>query len=134
MLACLDCSSGGESVFSIMESNQFRELTYIALRLQKGSDEAVKKYLATKLRGYRAEGTDLAERLRASENNVSHLRRQVDELNARTRVVTEERSHVERTLEATHQREFAELKQEHARSMLELQQSLTEERSRNEAE
>lgn len=34
MLACLDCGESGESVFSIVEANQFRELTHIALRLR----------------------------------------------------------------------------------------------------
>ena len=40
MVASLDCSGGGDSLFSVVESNHFRELTHIALRLRPGTDEA----------------------------------------------------------------------------------------------
>jgi len=134
MLACLDCSSGGESTFSIVESNQLRELTYIALKLQKGSDETVKKHLAAKLRLYRTESADLSTRLIASEEAVGQLRKQVEELTARARVVHEERTHLEQSLDTSHQRELAELRQEHARVTIEFQQTANQERSRIEAD
>lgn len=134
MLACLDCGSGGDSVFSIIESNQFRELTYISLRLRQGTDETVKKHLATKLRGYRTESADLAERLRSSEEVGIQLRRQVEELTGRIRTATDERSQLEQSLDASRQREVADLKQEQARAILALQQTASEERSRMEAQ
>jgi len=134
MLACLDCGSGGESTFSIIESNQFRELTYISLKLRHGTDETVKKHLAGKLRLYRTESADLAERLRSSEEVVSQLRRQVEELTTRARVVGEERTHLEQSMSTSHQRELAEVRQEHARAIVELQQAANQERSRIEAD
>merc|ERR1712178_105110 len=134
MLACLDCISDGDSMFSIIESTQFRELTHIALRLQRGTDEAVKKHLATKLMLYRTEKADLAERLASSEDSVSKLRRQVDELSAQNRLASEERTRVEQSLDSSHTRELAELRQEHARAIVELQQTANQERSRIEAE
>jgi len=133
-IARLECSSSGESLFSIVESNQFRELTHIALRLRQGTDEAVKRHLAGGLRGCRAERAELAERLRASNEALSQARHQADELGTRARVVAEERAHLEKTLEATHQRELAELRQEHARLFADAQRTASEERARVEAD
>jgi spindle assembly abnormal protein 6 len=134
MLACLDCSAGGESTFSIIESNQFRELTHIGLRLRQGTDETVKKHLAAKLKHYRTESADLAERLRVSEEAVSQLRRQVEDLTTHSRAISDERNHLEQSLVACHQRELAELRQEHANAIVELQQAANQERSRIESE
>jgi len=134
IVACLDCSSGGESTFNIIESNQFRELTHIGLKLRAGTDDTVKKHLAGKLRLYRTESADLAERLAASDEAVSQLRRQVEELATRTRVVVDERTHSEQSLVIAHQRELAETKQAHARELIELQQASNLERSRIESE
>lgn len=134
MLACLDCGSGGESVFNIIESNQFRELTYIGLRLRQGTDETVKKHLAAKLRLYRTESIDLAERLRLSEELVGQLYRQAEELTTRARIAGEERTHLEQSLNSSHQREVAEIRQEHARAVVDFQQTSNQERSRVEAD
>lgn len=134
MIARLECGSGGDSTFSIIESNQFRELTYIALRLRQGTDEAVKQYLAGKLRSCKTENADLSERLRASEEALSVTRVQVEDLVARARTASEERTHLERSLDASHQRELAVLRQEHARAVVDLQQTAGEERVRIEAE
>mmetsp|Transcript_99475 Transcript_99475/g.176515 ORF Transcript_99475/g.176515 Transcript_99475/m.176515 type:complete len:692 (-) Transcript_99475:218-2293(-) len=134
MLARLDCGSGGDSTFSIIESNQFRELTYIALRLRQGTDEAVKQYLAGKLRSYKTDNADLSERLRASEESLGQMRIQVEDLVSRARTATEERTHLERSMDANHQRDVAVLRQEHARAVVDLQQAASEERTRIEAE
>jgi len=134
MKACLDCSSCGDSTLSIIESNQFRELTYIALRLRQGTDETVKKHLATKLRLYRTESADFSDRWRLSEETVNQLRRQAEELSTRVRVASEEHSHKEITLESAHTREVAEIRQEHARAIVELQQTANQERCRIEAD
>eukprot|EP00927_Polykrikos_kofoidii_P009378 TRINITY_DN13911_c0_g1_i1.p1 TRINITY_DN13911_c0_g1~~TRINITY_DN13911_c0_g1_i1.p1 ORF type:complete len:714 (-),score=128.18 TRINITY_DN13911_c0_g1_i1:320-2461(-) len=134
MLAQLECAKNGDSVFSIIESNMFRELTHIALRLRQGTDEAVKQHLAGKLRNCRSEAADLSERLHVSEEQVDRLRQQVEELSARARVVSEERTHLERSLDATHQRELAELRQDHLRVLTEQQRTAIEDRSRVETE
>ncbi|KAF4709132.1 Spindle assembly abnormal protein 6, partial [Perkinsus olseni] len=38
-----------ESTLSIIEANQFREITHLCLRMRKGTDEVLKHYLASKL-------------------------------------------------------------------------------------
>lgn len=134
MLACLDCGAAGESLFSIVESNHFRELTHIALRLRQGSDEVVKQHLAGKLRASKSEATSLGQQLAASVEAFNQSRKQVDELTARARVVAEERVHLEHSLEATHQRELQEIRQEHGRTVADLQRAASEERVRLDAE
>lgn len=134
MLACLECSASGDSTFSIVESTQFRELTHISLRLRQGSDEAVKQHLAGKLRSSRAEASDLAERLRASETTLEQLRRQCEEHAARARVAADERTQLEAALRATHQRELAEAREEHLRAVADLQRQAVDERTRIEAD
>jgi len=134
MLAQLDCASNGDSLLSIVEDNQFRELTHISLRLRKGTDDAVKQHLACKLKSSRGEAADLADKFKESQEKLALASKQVDELSARSRVVSEERQHLERSLETAHQREVAELRQESLRANAELQRGLTDERSRMEAE
>lgn len=134
MLAVLDCKPAGESYFSIVESNHFRELTHIALRVRQGSDEVVKKHLAHKLRAARAEAASLSQRLAASSEALTQSQKQVNELTARAGVVANERAHLEESLQATHQRELGDLKDEHARALTELQRSSREERTRMESE
>jgi len=134
MVACLECGPAGDSQFNIVESNHFRELTHIALKLRQGSDEVVKQHLANKLRASRAEAASCSERLALSSEALAQSRKQVEELSARSRVVAEERVHLEQSLEATHQRELSELRQEHTRALTELQRSAAAERARLEEE
>ena len=134
MLAVLECSPAGESHFSIVESNHFRELTHIVLRLRQGSDEVVKKHLALKLRAARAEAASLGQRLATNTEALTQSQKQVHELTAHSRVVSDERVHLEESLQATHQRELRALKEEHVRAIAELQRSGTEERARIESE
>jgi len=134
MFATLDCGAGGDGLLSIVESNPFRELTHIALRLRQGTDDAVKRHLAGKLRELRVCKADLAERLKTSDDGLSKARVQVDEFSARARVVADERTHLERSLETTHQRELAEIRQEHARTFEDQLRSSAEERAKVEAE
>mmetsp|Transcript_81465 Transcript_81465/g.252869 ORF Transcript_81465/g.252869 Transcript_81465/m.252869 type:complete len:644 (+) Transcript_81465:28-1959(+) len=134
MIACLECGATADSMLSIVESNQFRELTHLALRLRQGTDEAVKQHLAGKLRACRAERAELADSFRNSEEALERARRQADELGARAHVVAEERQHLEHSLEAKHQRELAELRQEHAQILADLQRRMAEERTTAEAE
>lgn len=130
MVACLDCGASGEGMFAIIESNHFRELTHIALRLRQGSDEVVKQHLAKKLRASRLEATNSSEHLASSTEALAQSRKQVDELTARARVVVEERTHLEQSLQATHQRELSELRQEHAHVLEDLQRRGVEDKAR----
>lgn len=41
---------GGFSVFSVVETNPFKELTHLSLKFRAGNDAAIKTYLAARLR------------------------------------------------------------------------------------
>ncbi|CAE7722643.1 CPK5 [Symbiodinium pilosum] len=88
----------------------------------------------TRLRAARAEASSLSQRLAAGSEALAHSQKQVNELTARARVIADERTRMEESLQATHQRELTALKEEHARAMSALQCSATEEKSRLEAE
>lgn len=45
---------GGFSVFSLVETNPFKELTHLSLKFRAGNDTAIKTYLAARLRQVRA--------------------------------------------------------------------------------
>lgn len=42
--------TGGFSVFSLVETNPFKELTHLSLKFRAGNDAAIKTYLAARLR------------------------------------------------------------------------------------
>lgn len=46
-------TSGGSSVFSLVETNPFKELTHLSLKFRAGNDTAIKTYLAARLRQVR---------------------------------------------------------------------------------
>jgi len=39
-----------EAIVNIVENNNYRALTHMSLKYKQGNDEAIKKYLATKLK------------------------------------------------------------------------------------
>lgn len=42
--------AGGVSLFSLVETNPFKELTHLSLKFRAGNDAAIKTYLAARLR------------------------------------------------------------------------------------
>ncbi|CAL1167902.1 unnamed protein product [Cladocopium goreaui] len=133
MIASLECTAAGESRLNIVESTNFRELIHIDLRLRQGSDEVVKKHLAKKLRLCRAELQGAERRLGEYGEALQNSKKQVDELTARARVVADERSHLENSLQTTHLREVNTLKDEHARAFADLQRQHVEDKASAEA-
>lgn len=135
MIASLECTAGaaGESRLNIVESTNFRELIHIDLRLRQGSDEVVKKHLAKKLRLCRADLQGAERRLGECGEALQNSKKQVDELTARARVVADERSHLENSLQTTHLREVNTLKDEHARAFADLQRHHVEDKASVEA-
>lgn len=128
MLAVFTCS-GTDGTFSVIESNQFKELTHIALKFRKGTDEAVKQCLAAKLRCFKSENGELKERLRNVEETGARAQRELEDLSARLRSSAEEKTRLEHAMSAAHQREVAELRETHTASTAELQRASGVERS-----
>ena len=66
-MASLSCLCG-TPMFTITESNPFRQLAHLSLRFVAGNDAAIKRYLAGRLADFKAElatvSDDLAQRTR----------------------------------------------------------------------
>ena len=70
-LAVLNTSdSNGQSVFSIVETNPFKQLTHLSLRFSPGDDVAVKTYLASRLAQVEASRRLLATSLKQMRNEL----------------------------------------------------------------
>lgn len=133
MTATFVCS-GTNGVFSVVESNQFKELTHIGLCFRKGTDESVKQYLAAKMQGFKGDSADLSEKLRSCEEGLGRAKREIEQLTTRIGAVTEEKSRLEHDSASAHQREIAELKEQHAISLAEMQRGAGAERAQLEAQ
>jgi len=69
-ICTMDRGTGFEANLNIIETNMFKQLTHLSLRLRSANDEIVKKHLAEKLREYKAGNEDLDEKLRHCEESL----------------------------------------------------------------
>ncbi|KAF4664419.1 Spindle assembly abnormal protein 6 [Perkinsus chesapeaki] len=117
-----------ESTMSIIEANQFREITHLCLRMRKGTDEVIKHYLASKLNHYQ----HMAERLEETLcNTEKELRRVAAERQSQAEEISlmkAERCQLEQSLKAGYEREIAEVSERHAREIRDNHNKLTAER------
>ena len=80
-IAVFDTGVGGaDAALSIVETNQFKALTYLSLTFRKANDELLKKHLAGKLKEMSAQmhemsqvNTDLGHRLSESQREREHI-------------------------------------------------------------
>lgn len=62
-----------EERFSIVESNVFKQITHIALKLRRGNDAAIKDYLSSRLKYATSRGSCLEAELAKSESTLKIL-------------------------------------------------------------
>lgn len=67
-------NTAGHSVFSIVETNPFKQLTHLSLQFYPGDDAAVKSYLAARLAQVNAEKRALASSLRGTSIELEETR------------------------------------------------------------
>uniref|UniRef100_A0A671X9T8 Spindle assembly abnormal protein 6 homolog n=1 Tax=Sparus aurata TaxID=8175 RepID=A0A671X9T8_SPAAU len=70
-LSCQSPVLGGPANFSVVETNAFKHLNHLSLRLAQGSDKEIKDYLAVCLSSLKAEKQDLEMRLKKTEDDLS---------------------------------------------------------------
>ena len=58
----LDIGVSGEAVLKIVQTNQFKASDHLRLRFRKGNDEAIKRYLAQKLKSAVQSNRELSEK------------------------------------------------------------------------
>ena len=116
-----------DGILSITETSQFREITHLSLKFRKGSDEAVKAVLATRLGHYKSTSSDLESRVQelTIENRKMCSDRElcVSEL-TKLRIDTDT---AVSAIQATCRAQLAELREDHAREIRDLHLSTSNE-------
>ncbi|XP_069574566.1 spindle assembly abnormal protein 6 homolog [Brachyistius frenatus] len=70
-LSCQSAALEGPASFSVVETNAFKHLNHLCLRLTQGSDKEVKDYLAVCLSSLKAEKQALDVKLKKTEEDLS---------------------------------------------------------------
>ncbi|XP_071800128.1 spindle assembly abnormal protein 6 homolog [Asterias amurensis] len=122
----------GLAELCLVETNPFKHLTHLALKLQPGNDTDVKKYLATCLKSLQAEHNKVSMRLTHTETSLSgQLKETHKALSSRTHELESLRSewsaHTE-SLVAKHKQELAEERQKAMQNQRDLEQRHERER------
>ncbi|CAD7926756.1 unnamed protein product [Amoebophrya sp. A25] len=129
IFAVLNIVTAHEALFSITESNQFRELQHLSLHFRRGNDAAVKEYLAAKLQDTMNSKSDLQTRLSAVENECLKLRE--TEKSARDDMdrMKMELFTTKEAMSSSFSKELADVKESHALTVSSIQQKLNSEKS-----
>jgi spindle assembly abnormal protein 6 len=117
-------SSQGGSVLSVVEANNFRQLVHISLQLRAGTDTEVKRYLAGRVKGFKAEVAELGSSLAESRAQLRQTAAQAASAEEEVRTMREER---QRTVSELEQKASAALTAEREKALAaqrELQTSL----------
>jgi spindle assembly abnormal protein 6 len=64
----VELRQNGECVFSVVENNEFKRLTHLALRFRSATDEILKNYLSQRLSKYTIENDELKVRCKKTED------------------------------------------------------------------
>lgn len=110
----LDANSG---LFSIVESNEFKNLTHLSLQLRPANDAALKSYLCARLQMSLQEANGLRKELELANQLHSDSSQTVSDLN---HVIAEMKSRLDHeviTLQASHSNELSSLKIAHTDAM-----------------
>ena len=120
MVPALQVDPSGDAILSIVEANQFRELTHISLKMKRGNDDSVKTYLADRLGQFRQRMDTLED-----QNNVlrEELRRAQIE---RDSLLRDMDSNIH-SVRSQYQSEIALLKEDHTREMRKMHSSVSNE-------
>ncbi|KAI8804521.1 hypothetical protein BJ742DRAFT_823905 [Cladochytrium replicatum] len=90
-LSQLTTDGAARAAFSVIETNSFKHITHLSLQFIPGNDAAVKQYLATLVKSFKAEnqslkaelnstGTTLSSRLVSAESMVSSMSAELEKL------------------------------------------------------
>lgn len=123
----------GESVLSIVEMNQFKQLNHIALRFRPGNDAAIKRHLATRLNETKARAARLAEQLRASEAANAEAAAGAEELQGHLRRKAAEEDALRSELSTTHAQALAVARADALKETIETKQRYEKEKAALEA-
>ena len=120
MVPALQIEPSGDAMLSIVESNQFRELTHIALKTKRGNDDSVKTYLADRLCQFR-------HRMESLEDQNSSLREDLRRFQIERDSVLRDMDSSVHSMRSQYQSEIALLKEDHSRELRKMHSSVSNE-------
>lgn len=119
----------GDATLSFVEANQFRELTYLALKLRKGTDESIKSYLAARLLTYKTNTSNLENEVSCLRAELKRVRDEKDCTYADLGKARAESGSAAALIESQFEQRIARLKEEHAREIRDMHLSTSNDRS-----
>eukprot|EP00397_Hematodinium_sp_SG-2012_P012634 GEMP01012810.1.p1 GENE.GEMP01012810.1~~GEMP01012810.1.p1 ORF type:complete len:625 (+),score=132.32 GEMP01012810.1:75-1949(+) len=128
LYAALVMQNNQEAHFSLVESNQFRELPHLCLKFRKGNDEALKEYMSSKLTEFKTNNEILTTRAAQAEEDNMRVRQRCGEYEETVRRLTVDQQTLAGTLQSKHTIELGELKEAHALRLEKVQRKSQEER------
>ena len=105
-VAKLDTSSG---VFSVIEMNEFKQLTHISLQMKQGNDGAIKAYLASRLGLYMQRCTSMTKELHAATATLHSEQSEKSNVKAALQEIQSRKDVSEEHLRSAHTNEIANL-------------------------
>ena len=81
-------TTGG--TLSVVETNHFRQLYHISLQLRAGNDAEIKRYLAGRVKGFKAQNRDLEEELSQTKEALQLQTSDADEARQEARTLRED--------------------------------------------
>ena len=103
----LDTVSG---LFSVVESNEFKNLTHISLQLRPANDSAIKSYLASRLNMALSDSKDLRASLQETSANLDKSTSKIEDLEEELSALRSRLDNEVVRLEASHSREISNIK------------------------
>lgn len=119
----------GDGALSFVEANQFRELTYLALKLRKGTDESIKSYLAARLLTFKTNTSNLENEVSCLRAELKRVRDEKDCTYADLGKARAESGSAVALIESQFEQRIARLKEEHAREIRDMHLSTSNEHS-----
>ncbi len=105
-IAKLDTTSG---VFSVVELNEFKQLTHISLQMRQGNDNAIKSYLASRLCLYMNRCELMTRELGTTTKSLQTEKKEKQEIQAALVEIQSFKAVNEESLRSAHTNEIAQL-------------------------
>lgn len=132
---CVLCVGySADAVFSVIETNQFKQLTHLSLRFRTGDDETLKQYLAKTLSTYKTQAESLAARLETTEDALNVQTNQNEKLRLDLKHEQDEAAKQADSLRLDAQKQFNSLKEQMLAELESSGEKHTEEKERSRAD
>lgn len=119
----------GEAVLSVVEANQFRELTHLSLRMKRGNDEMVKSHLATRLGFLKCSTAQMESELTVIKNENKKLLSDRDTCLSELGKLRADTEAAVSAIQSTCRAQIAELREDHAKELRDIHLSTSSEHS-----